>query len=171
MEALTTTLGRVDPGGGESSMGRSAQGWASGALASVPRAQRSPCQSHHPPPAAAAASMLHPLLLAWLCLAGWLGASHGCQLPSEGRPLSEGCHPKQAEITVYTKVLVLYQDGHGLCSYLPALAVRGAPLRGPDQEAVQPEWGSMLQAQAHWPGLLLLSLPHCGPGVLLFLLP
>lgn len=81
------------------------------APASVPRAQRSPCRSHHPAPAAA--GTLYPLLLAWLCLAGWLGASRGCQLPSEGRPLSEGCHPKQAEITVYTEVLALYQDGHG----------------------------------------------------------
>lgn len=94
-------------------MEQSAQGCASGAPASVPRAQRSPCRSHHPAPAAAAAGTMHPLLLAWLCLAGWLGASRGCQLPSEGRPLSEGCHPKQAEITVYTEVLALYQDGHG----------------------------------------------------------
>ena len=28
-----------------------------------------------------------------------------------------------------------------------------------------------LQAQPHWPGLLLQSLPHRGPGLLLFLLP
>lgn len=177
MEALTKTLGRVDPGGGgESSTEQSAQDCASGAPASVPWAQHSPCQSHHPPPATAAPSMLHPLLLAWLCLAGWPGASSSCQLPSEGRPLSKGCCTKLAEITVYANVLALYQERHGLYSYLPALAVCGALLVGTDQDAVQPGVGQhvpgarRLQAQAHWPGLLLLSLPHCGPGLLLFLL-
>ena len=45
--------------------------------------------------------MLHPLLLAWLCLAGWPGASSSYQLPSEGRPLSNGYCTKLAEITVY----------------------------------------------------------------------
>ena len=86
MEALTKTLGRVDPGGGgESSTEQSAQGCAPGAPGSCPGcSQRSPCQSQHLPPTAAAASMLHPLLLAWLCLAGWPGASRSCQLPSEG---------------------------------------------------------------------------------------
>lgn len=179
MEALTKTLGRVDPGGGgESSTEQSAQGCAPGAPGSCPGcSQRSPCQSQHLPPTAAAASMLHPLLLAWLCLAGWPGASRSCQLPSEGRPLSEGCHTKLAAIIVYAKVLALYQEWNGLYSYLPALAVCWALLLGPDQDAVQPSVGQhapgarRLQAQPHWPGLLLLSLPHCGPGLLLFLLP
>ena len=63
--------------------------------------------------------MLHPLLLAALCLAGGLEVACGCQLPSEWRPLSEGCRAELAEIIVYAKVLALHEEMHGLYSYLP----------------------------------------------------
>ena len=63
--------------------------------------------------------MLHPLLLAALCLAGGLEVACGCQLPSEWRPLSEGCRAELAEIIVYAKVLALHEEVHGLYNNLP----------------------------------------------------
>ena len=65
--------------------------------------------------------MLHPLLVAALCLAGGLEIACGCQLPSEWRPLSEGCPAELAEIIVYAKVLALQGDAQPV--QLPARAV------------------------------------------------
>lgn len=36
--------------------------------------------------------------------------THGCQLPSEWRPLSEGCRAELAEIIVYAKVLAIHRE-------------------------------------------------------------
>ncbi|XP_062864257.1 coiled-coil domain-containing protein 3a [Trichomycterus rosablanca] len=40
----------------------------------------------------------------------------GCQLPTEWRPLSEGCRSELAEIIVYAKVLALYPDPYAFAS-------------------------------------------------------
>ncbi|GAA6086502.1 coiled-coil domain-containing protein 3a isoform X2 [Tachysurus ichikawai] len=51
--------------------------------------------------------MLRPALLTvWTLLRLGLG----CQLPTEWRPLSEGCRAELAEIIVYAKVLALYRE-------------------------------------------------------------
>ena len=63
--------------------------------------------------------MLRPLLLAALCLARGLEAAGGCQLPSEWRPLSEGCPAELAKIIVHAKVLALHEEVHGLYNNLP----------------------------------------------------
>ncbi|XP_018518249.1 coiled-coil domain-containing protein 3a [Lates calcarifer] len=39
--------------------------------------------------------------------------THGCQLPSEWRPLSEGCRAELAEIIVYARVLALHREPLG----------------------------------------------------------
>ncbi|CAF96285.1 unnamed protein product [Tetraodon nigroviridis] len=39
--------------------------------------------------------------------------THGCQLPSEWRPLSEGCRAELAEIIVYAKVLAIHREPLG----------------------------------------------------------
>lgn len=53
-----------------------------------------------------------PLLLAALCLAASPAPARACQLPSEWRPLSEGCRAELAETIVYAKVLALHpEDG------------------------------------------------------------
>ena len=55
----------------------------------------------------------------WAWERGWPGASCGCQLPSEGGPLSEGCRAELAEIIVHAKVLALHEEVHGPYNYLP----------------------------------------------------
>ncbi|KAG7320500.1 hypothetical protein KOW79_016353 [Hemibagrus wyckioides] len=50
--------------------------------------------------------LLPALLTVWTLLRLGLG----CQLPTEWRPLSEGCRAELAEIIVYAKVLALYRD-------------------------------------------------------------
>ncbi|XP_034079334.1 coiled-coil domain-containing protein 3a isoform X2 [Gymnodraco acuticeps] len=39
--------------------------------------------------------------------------THGCQLPSEWRPLSEGCRAELAEIIVYARVLAIHREPRG----------------------------------------------------------
>lgn len=39
--------------------------------------------------------------------------THGCQLPTEWRPLSEGCRAELAEIIVYAKVLAIHREPLG----------------------------------------------------------
>ncbi|XP_076578031.1 coiled-coil domain-containing protein 3a [Chaetodon auriga] len=39
--------------------------------------------------------------------------THGCQLPSEWRPLSEGCRAELAEIIVYARVLAIHREPMG----------------------------------------------------------
>ncbi|KAM4712208.1 coiled-coil domain-containing protein 3a isoform 1-T1 [Anableps anableps] len=56
-------------------------------------------------------------LLATLCVFAQLGTldtfTHGCQLPSEWRPLSEGCRAELAEIIVYARVLAIHREPLG----------------------------------------------------------
>ncbi|KAI5934788.1 Coiled-coil domain-containing protein 3, partial [Manis javanica] len=70
-------------------------------------------------PSSPAAGILRPLLLTALCLAGRLTPTRACQLPSEWRPLSEGCRAELAETIVYAKVLALHREVRGLYNYLP----------------------------------------------------
>ncbi|KAM9845515.1 coiled-coil domain-containing protein 3a [Aulostomus maculatus] len=50
-------------------------------------------------------------LLAALCVFAHLDTfTRGCQLPSEWRPLSEGCRAELAEIIVYARVLAIYRE-------------------------------------------------------------
>ncbi|KAF0029457.1 hypothetical protein F2P81_018562 [Scophthalmus maximus] len=54
------------------------------------------------------------LLLAALCAFAHLDTfTHGCQLPSEWRPLSEGCRAELAEIIVYARVLAIHREPPG----------------------------------------------------------
>ncbi|XP_054911365.1 coiled-coil domain-containing protein 3a [Poeciliopsis prolifica] len=57
------------------------------------------------------------LLLTTLCVFARLDTSdtftHGCQLPSEWRPLSEGCRAELAEIIVYARVLAIHREPPG----------------------------------------------------------
>ncbi|CAB1451882.1 unnamed protein product [Pleuronectes platessa] len=54
------------------------------------------------------------LLLTALCVFAHMGTfTHGCQLPSEWRPLSEGCRAELAEIIVYARVLALHREPVG----------------------------------------------------------
>ncbi|XP_077931274.1 coiled-coil domain-containing protein 3 isoform X2 [Halichoerus grypus] len=95
--------------------------------------------------------MLRPLLLAALCLAGRLGPARGCQLPSEWRPLSEGCRAELAEIIVYAKVLALHQEVHGLYNYLPwqyEASDAGLFYSAEIEMLCDQAWGSMLEVPA-----------------------
>lgn len=95
--------------------------------------------------------MLRPLLLAALCLAGRLGTARGCQLPSEWRPLSEGCRAELAEIIVYAKVLALHQEVHGLYNYLPwqyEASDAGLFYSAEIEMLCDQAWGSMLEVPA-----------------------
>ncbi|KAG8005802.1 Coiled-coil domain-containing protein 3 [Nibea albiflora] len=54
------------------------------------------------------------LLFAALGVFTHLGTiTHGCQLPSEWRPLSEGCRAELAEIIVYARVLAIHREPLG----------------------------------------------------------
>ncbi|XP_029472562.1 coiled-coil domain-containing protein 3 [Rhinatrema bivittatum] len=93
------------------------------------------------------------LLLALLCLLGTEGRpSWGCQLPSDWRPLSEGCRAELAEIIVYAKVLALHREPYALYNYLPWQ--QGAPAGGDLFYSAEVEllcdqaWGSMLEVPA-----------------------
>ncbi|XP_055970492.1 coiled-coil domain-containing protein 3 [Sorex fumeus] len=92
--------------------------------------------------------MPRPLLLAALCL---LAAARGCQLPSEWRPLSEGCRAELAEIIVYAKVLALHPEDHGLANSLPWQlgASQAGLLYAAEVELLCDQaWGSMLEVPA-----------------------
>lgn len=53
-------------------------------------------------------------LLTALCVSAHLDTfTHGCQLPSEWRPLSEGCRAELAEIIVYARVLGIHREPLG----------------------------------------------------------
>ncbi|KAF5894403.1 coiled-coil domain-containing protein 3, partial [Clarias magur] len=58
---------------------------------------------------------------ALVCVCTLLRLASGCQLPSEWRPLSEGCRAELAEIIVYARVLALYRE-----PYYPLSASYGA---------------------------------------------
>lgn len=92
--------------------------------------------------------MLRPLLLAALCLAGLPPPASACQLPSEWRPLSEGCRAELAETIVYAKVLALHAEPPGLHNHLPwqhQAASPGLFYSAEVQMLCDQAWGSMLE--------------------------
>lgn len=92
-----------------------------------------------------------PLLLAALCLAARPAPAHACQLPSEWRPLSEGCRAELAETIVYAKVLALHPEVPGLYNYLPwqYQAEEGGLFYSAEVEMLCDQaWGSMLEVPA-----------------------
>ncbi|XP_061570625.1 coiled-coil domain-containing protein 3a [Cololabis saira] len=55
------------------------------------------------------------LFFASLCVFAHLGTfTRGCQLPSEWRPLSEGCRAELAEIILYARVLGIHREPLGI---------------------------------------------------------
>ncbi|XP_051911211.1 coiled-coil domain-containing protein 3a [Hippocampus zosterae] len=86
--------------------------------------------------------------------------AHGCQLPSEWRPLSEGCRAELAEIIVYARVLAIHREplGGGVDSLYNSLHVgfgygyEGAEdglLYSAEVELLCDQaWGSMLEVPA-----------------------
>ncbi|XP_073085408.1 serine/threonine-protein kinase TAO1-like isoform X2 [Manis javanica] len=95
--------------------------------------------------------MLRPLLLAALCLAGRLAPARACQLPSEWRPLSEGCRAELAETIVYAKVLALHREVRGLYNYLPwhyEASEAGLLYSAEVEMLCDQAWGSMLEVPA-----------------------
>ncbi|KAJ8788765.1 hypothetical protein J1605_005061 [Eschrichtius robustus] len=95
------------------------RGGAVGRTLRAPRRRRRP-SSAPGLPAPRPAGTLPSRLLAALCLAERLGAACGCQLPSEWRPLSEGCGAELAETISYAKVLALHQEAWGSVLEVPA---------------------------------------------------
>ncbi|KAM9328369.1 LOW QUALITY PROTEIN: coiled-coil domain-containing protein 3a [Pholidichthys leucotaenia] len=91
-------------------------------------------------------SQLCAFLRAWTLL-------HGCQLPSEWRPLSEGCRAELAEIIVYARVLAIHREPPGsLYNSLPfgfGYGYEGAEeglLYSAEVEMLCDQaWGSMLE--------------------------
>ncbi|MGH0164300.1 UNVERIFIED_CONTAM: hypothetical protein FKN15_052423 [Acipenser sinensis] len=75
----------------------------------------------------------------------------GCQLPSDWRPLSEGCRAELAEIIVYAKVLALHQDVYSMYNYLPYQyeGSEGGLFYSAEIELLCDQaWGSMLEVPA-----------------------
>ncbi|XP_008846753.1 coiled-coil domain-containing protein 3 isoform X2 [Nannospalax galili] len=93
--------------------------------------------------------MLRRLLLAALCLAA--RQVPACQLPSEWRPLSEGCRAELAETIVYAKVLALHPEVPGLYNYLPwqyHAGTEGLFYSAEVEMLCDQAWGSMLEVPA-----------------------
>ncbi|KAJ8269217.1 hypothetical protein COCON_G00118240 [Conger conger] len=61
--------------------------------------------------------MLSAFVLALVYLTCQTRVGFGCQLPSEWRPLSEGCRAELAEIIVYAKVLAIHQEAYSSSAY------------------------------------------------------
>ncbi len=82
------------------------------------------------------------------------GFAFACQLPSEWRPLSEGCRAELAEIIVYAKVLAIHEEPYAssLYNYLPSLKherAEDALLYAAEVELLCDQaWGSMLEVPA-----------------------
>ncbi|KAG7456295.1 hypothetical protein MATL_G00250210 [Megalops atlanticus] len=77
----------------------------------------------------------------------------GCQLPTEWRPLSEGCRAELAEIIVYAKVLAIHQEAYSgsLYNYLPYQyegADDGLFYTAEIELQCDQAWGSMLEVPA-----------------------
>ncbi|KAM3832534.1 coiled-coil domain-containing protein 3 [Vipera latastei] len=91
------------------------------------------------------------LLLSLLFLGQQLGRSLACQLPSDWRPLSEGCRAELAATIVYAKVLALHQDMYSMYNYLPWQyeAMDGGLFYSAEIEMLCDQaWGSMLEVPA-----------------------
>ncbi|MEE6481569.1 hypothetical protein FKM82_012903 [Ascaphus truei] len=92
-------------------------------------------------------TMLH-CLFALLVLGG---STLGCQLPSDWRPLSEGCRAELAEIIVFAKVLAVHQEMYSMYNYLPWQyeATEGGLFYSAEIEMLCDQaWGSMLEVPA-----------------------
>ncbi|XP_076007244.1 coiled-coil domain-containing protein 3a [Genypterus blacodes] len=86
--------------------------------------------------------------------------THGCQLPSEWRPLSEGCRAELAEVIVYARVLAIHREpvGGGASSLYNALpfpfgygyegAEEGLLYSAEVELLCDQAWGSMLEVPA-----------------------
>ncbi|CAL8242404.1 unnamed protein product [Merluccius merluccius] len=83
--------------------------------------------------------------------------AHGCQLPSEWRPLSDGCRAELAEIIVYAKVLAVHRErygtgtggtGAGLYNSLRYAAAEGLLYSAEVELLCDQAWGSMLEVPA-----------------------
>lgn len=98
------------------------------------------------------------LLFAALGVFTHLGTfTHGCQLPSEWRPLSEGCRAELAEIIVYARVLAIHREplGGGVGSLYNSLpfgfgygyegAEEGLLYSAEVELLCDQAWGSMLE--------------------------
>ncbi|ETE56430.1 Coiled-coil domain-containing protein 3, partial [Ophiophagus hannah] len=97
------------------------------------------------------ANLLLSLLL--LLLGEQLRPSLACQLPTDWRPLSEGCRAELAATIVYAKVLALHQDMYySMYNYLPwhyDAAVDGGLFYSAEIEMLCDQaWGSMLEVPA-----------------------
>ncbi|XP_032077485.1 coiled-coil domain-containing protein 3 [Thamnophis elegans] len=91
------------------------------------------------------------LLLSLLFLGEQLRPNLACQLPSEWRPLSEGCRAELAATIVYAKVLALHQDPYSMYNYLPwqSEASDGGLFYSAEIEMLCDQaWGSMLEVPA-----------------------
>ncbi|KAG9345753.1 hypothetical protein JZ751_008897 [Albula glossodonta] len=96
------------------------------------------------------------MLSALLLLLGYLTCQTrfglGCQLPSEWRPLSEGCRAELAEIIVYAKVLAIHQEAYSsVYNYLPYQyegAEDGLFYTAEIELLCDQAWGSMLEVPA-----------------------
>ncbi|KAI7791950.1 coiled-coil domain-containing protein 3a [Triplophysa rosa] len=82
------------------------------------------------------------------------GFAFACQLPTEWRPLSEGCRAELAEIIVYAKVLAIHEEPYvsSLYNYLPYQQYERAEdalLYAAEVELLCDQaWGSMLEVPA-----------------------
>ncbi|XP_065111323.2 coiled-coil domain-containing protein 3a [Paramisgurnus dabryanus] len=82
------------------------------------------------------------------------GFAFACQLPTEWRPLSEGCRAELAEIIVYAKVLAIHEEPYAssLYNYLPYSRherAEDALLYAAEVEMMCDQaWGSMLEVPA-----------------------
>lgn len=93
-------------------------------------------------------SAMFPALL--LLLFG-MPSGRGCQLPSDWRPLSEGCRAELAEIIVYARVLALHPEQYSAHNQLPwqLPPSRGGLLYSAEVELLCDQaWGSMLEVPA-----------------------
>lgn len=101
--------------------------------------------------------LLRALLMALGLLLCPLGLATACQLPTEWRPLSEGCRAELAEIIVYAKVLAIHEEPYAasLFNYLPyqfeqerAAAAEGLLYAAEVEMLCDQAWGSMLEVPA-----------------------
>ncbi|XP_036375571.1 coiled-coil domain-containing protein 3-like [Megalops cyprinoides] len=93
------------------------------------------------------------LLLTLACLACQTRFAFECQMPSEWRPLSEGCRAELAEIIVYAKVLAIHPEPYSssLHNYLPYQyedAKDGLLYSAEIELQCDQAWGSMLEVPA-----------------------
>ncbi|KAI4903890.1 hypothetical protein NFI96_017563 [Prochilodus magdalenae] len=75
-----------------------------------------------------------------------VGCVSGCLLPTEWRPLSEGCRAELAHIILYAKVLALHAEPHAL--HTEPHAQHGLLYAAEVEVLCDQAWGSMLEVPA-----------------------